>query len=61
MRLNDNLQVPIGTSVPLARFLYDTLQAIVAQKNGNIVHGQRTMSSGAEMALQTERSSAAKA
>ena len=34
MRLNDNLQVPIGTSVPLARFLYDTLQAIVRKVNG---------------------------
>ena len=34
MRLNDNLQVPAGTSGPLARFLYDQLQAIVRKVNG---------------------------
>ncbi len=33
----------------------DTLRGIVAQKNGNFVHGQRSMSSGAEMVLQTDR------
>ncbi|MEY4747817.1 MAG: hypothetical protein RIQ60_31 [Pseudomonadota bacterium] len=33
----------------------DTFNAIVAQKNGNIVRGQRSMSSAAEMALQTDR------
>jgi hypothetical protein len=33
----------------------DTLSGIVAQKNGNIVAGQRNMSSGAEMALRTDR------
>ncbi len=39
------------------RIFLATLQAIVAQKNGNIVHGgQRTMSSGAEMVLRTDRS-----
>jgi hypothetical protein len=37
------------------RIFLDTFNAIVAQKNGNIVHGQRTMSSGAEMVLQTDR------
>ncbi|MEY8876877.1 MAG: hypothetical protein AB9M60_10245 [Leptothrix sp. (in: b-proteobacteria)] len=37
------------------RIFLDTVQAIVAQKNGNISRGQRTMSSGAEMALQTDR------
>ncbi len=34
MRLNDNLQVPVGTPNPLARFLYDQLQAIVRKVNG---------------------------
>ncbi|MEX8519313.1 MAG: cytochrome c [Leptothrix sp. (in: b-proteobacteria)] len=35
----------------------ETIRAIVHQRNGNIVHfGQRTMSSGAEMALMTNRS-----
>jgi hypothetical protein len=34
MRLNDNLQVPAGTSGALARFLFDTLQAIVRKVNG---------------------------
>lgn len=34
MRLNDNLQVPVGTPTPLARFLYDQLQAIVRKVNG---------------------------
>lgn len=38
------------------RIFLKTVQAIVAQKNGNLVHGQRTMSSGAEMALRTDRS-----
>ncbi|MDH4289491.1 MAG: c-type cytochrome [Aquincola sp.] len=37
------------------RIFLATLSAIVAQKNGNLVHGQRTMSSGAEMVLQTDR------
>jgi cytochrome c553 len=37
------------------RIFLATLNAIVAQKNGNLVHGQRTMSSGAEMVLQTDR------
>jgi hypothetical protein len=37
------------------RVFLATLNAIVAQKNGNLIHGQRTMSSGAEMALQTDR------
>ncbi len=37
------------------RIFLDTLNSIVAQKNGNLVHGQRTMSSGAEMVLQTDR------
>jgi hypothetical protein len=37
------------------RIFLDTLDAVVAQKNGNIVSGQRTMSSGAEMVLQTDR------
>ena len=37
------------------RIFLDTVKAIVAQKNGNIVHGQRNMSSGAEMVLQTDR------
>ncbi|MGY0197258.1 cytochrome C [Leptothrix sp. BB-4] len=37
------------------RIFLDTLNAIVEQKNGNIVHGQRSMSSGAEMVLQTDR------
>lgn len=34
MRLNDNLQVPVGVPTPLARFLYDQLQAIVRKVNG---------------------------
>ena len=38
------------------RIFLATLNGIVAQKNGNLIHGQRTMSSGAEMALQTDRS-----
>ncbi|MEY2685822.1 MAG: hypothetical protein RL375_20, partial [Pseudomonadota bacterium] len=38
------------------RVFLDTIKAIVAQKNGNIISGQRTMSSGAEMVLQTDRS-----
>jgi hypothetical protein len=38
------------------RIFLATLNGIVAQKNGNMVRGQRTMSSGAEMALQTDRS-----
>ena len=39
------------------RIFLATVQAIVAQKNGNIVHGgQRTMSSGAELVLRTDRS-----
>lgn len=38
------------------RIFLDMVNGIVAQKNGNIVHGQRTMSSGAEMVLQTDRS-----
>ncbi len=40
------------------RIFLATVNAIVAQKNGNILHsaGQRTMSSGAEMVLQTDRS-----
>ena len=38
------------------RIFLDTINAIVAQKNGNIIAGQRTMSSGAEMTLQTDRS-----
>ena len=33
MRLNDNLQIPVGTPTPLARFLYDQLQAIVRKVN----------------------------
>jgi hypothetical protein len=37
------------------RIFLSTLNTIVAQKNGNMIHGQRTMSSGAEMALQTDR------
>lgn len=37
------------------RIFLDTLNGIVAQKNGNLLHGQRTMSSGAEMVLQTDR------
>jgi mono/diheme cytochrome c family protein len=37
------------------RIFLNTLQGIVAQKNGNLLHGQRTMSSGAEMVLQTDR------
>ncbi len=37
------------------RVFLDTIKAIVAQKNGNIVPGQRSMSSGAEMVLQTDR------
>jgi hypothetical protein len=37
------------------RIFLATLNGIVAQKNGNLIHGQRTMSSGAEMALQTDR------
>lgn len=37
------------------RIFLATLNAVVAQKNGNLVHGQRTMSSGAEMVLQTDR------
>jgi len=37
------------------RIFLATLNAIVAQKNGNLTHGQRTMSSGAEMVLQTDR------
>jgi hypothetical protein len=38
------------------RIFLDTLNGVVAQKNGNMLHGQRTMSSGAEQALQTDRS-----
>ncbi len=39
------------------RIFLATLQGVVAQKNGNIIHGgQRTMSSGAEMVLRTDRS-----
>jgi hypothetical protein len=38
------------------RIFLATLNAIVTQKNGNMIHGQRTMSSGAEMVLQTDRS-----
>ena len=38
------------------RIFLQTLNGIVAQKNGNLIHGQRTMSSGAEMALRTDRS-----
>lgn len=38
------------------RIFLATFNGIVAQKNGNLIHGQRTMSSGAEMALQTDRS-----
>jgi hypothetical protein len=38
------------------RIFLDTLNGVVAQKNGNMIHGQRTMSSGAEQALQTDRS-----
>jgi hypothetical protein len=38
------------------RIFLSTLQSVVAQKNGNIIHGgQRTMSSGAEMVLRTDR------
>lgn len=37
------------------RVFLETIKAIVAQKNGNIVSGQRNMSSGAEMVLQTDR------
>lgn len=38
------------------RIFLATLNGIVAQKNGNIIHGgQRTMSSGAEMVLRTDR------
>jgi hypothetical protein len=37
------------------RIFLSTLNGIVTQKNGNMIHGQRTMSSGAEMALQTDR------
>jgi hypothetical protein len=37
------------------RIFLATLNGIVTQKNGNMIHGQRTMSSGAEMALQTDR------
>ena len=37
------------------RIFLATLKAIVAQKNGNIVPGQRSMSSGAEMVLRTDR------
>lgn len=40
------------------RIFLATVNAVVAQKNGNILRnaGQRTMSSGAEMVLQTDRS-----
>jgi hypothetical protein len=39
------------------RIFLATVNAVVAQKNGNIIHGgQRNMSSGAEMVLQTDRS-----
>jgi hypothetical protein len=34
MRLNDNLQVPLGTPDALRRFLYDTLQSLVRKVNG---------------------------
>ena len=37
------------------RIFLSMVNGIVAQKNGNLVHGQRTMSSGAEMVLQTDR------
>jgi hypothetical protein len=37
------------------RIFLATLNGIVAQKNGNMVRGQRTMSSAAEMAMQTDR------
>ena len=37
------------------RIFLAMVNGIVAQKNGNMVHGQRTMSSGAEMVLQTDR------
>ena len=37
------------------RIFLANLNGMVAQKNGNMVHGQRTMSSGAEMVLQTDR------
>lgn len=42
-------------TAPRRRIFLDTIQAIAAQKNGNIVRGQRSMSSGAEMTLQTDR------
>jgi hypothetical protein len=38
------------------RIFLSNLNAMVAQKNGNLIHGQRTMSSGAEMVFQTDRS-----
>jgi hypothetical protein len=38
------------------RIFLDMVNGIVGQKNGNLIHGQRTMSSGAEMVLQTDRS-----
>jgi hypothetical protein len=37
------------------RIFLATLNGIVSQKNGNMVRGQRTMSSAAEMAMQTDR------
>lgn len=34
MRLNENIQVPVGVSPSLARFLYDTLQGFARKVNG---------------------------
>ena len=34
MKLNENLQVPLGTSQPLRQFLYDNLQRMAQKVNG---------------------------
>lgn len=34
MKLNENLQVPIGTPQPMRQFLYDTLQRMAVKING---------------------------
>ena len=34
MKLNENLQVPLGTPEPLRKFLYDTLPAFARKING---------------------------
>lgn len=34
MRLNENMQIPLGTSPSLRQFLYDTLQPLARKVNG---------------------------